>query len=174
MKQIWPQRIFLLLVTAFLVYQSASASGQQKLEPLLPPHTLMGATKSPIVSPDHLYAARLTGGDAVPSFLSIYRVSGRHRQLVRPRIVDADSFIWVPHHPHLLAVAAGHGTDDSPAAQLSLWSGGQRLRELILVKDRELEGFEVDGATPDGKVLVYDHFIGGKVLINLRSKLPSP
>lgn len=172
--------LFVGLCFATLFVTAPLQAWSKSLDTLLPPHTPSGATATYFPSPDRLYEARLTGGDGVPRFLSLYQIAGKyqlagkHQHLMRLRIAGAQSFVWVPHHPHTLAVAADGSVDDDSLAQLSLWSGGQRLRELVPVKDKESEGFEIDGVTPDGKVLVYDHFVNGTFLINLRLKLLSP
>lgn len=165
----------LLLLGAFfwLCGGAALQAGQKPLGPLLPPRTPAGAQGVFVASPDGLYEARITGGDAVPTYVSLYRVSGGHRKMVLPRVVDAQEFLWVPKHPHMLVVAAGGATGDFQGAQVGLWNGGGRLRGLVPVKDRGTEGFDLEGVTADGTVLVYDHQTAeGKMLVNLRLRLP--
>lgn len=166
-----------LFVTSLLQAQSKSPDA------LLPPHTSSGATAAYFPSPDRLYEARLTGGDAVPRFLSLYQVTGRHQHSIRIRVAGVQNFVWVPRRPHTLVVAAYGSADNESPAQLSLWSGGRKLHELVPLKRqeisgtdiRELEGFDIDGVTPDGKALVYDFLnADGGGPINVRLRLPTP
>lgn len=173
---IMPRNALALLVVfvPFLLCSRAPLQAAPKTSsPSTLPHTLSGGQDVFVASPDRLYEARLTGGDAVPSYVYIYRVLRGRRRLVRPKIVDARGFVWVPKHPHLLVVAAGGGTEDFQGAQLASWDDGKQLRELVPVKDRGSEGFELEGVTADGKTLVYAHNTGEDVLVHLRLRLPS-
>lgn len=173
---IMPRNVFALLavLAPFLLCSGPPLQAAPKTSSSsTAPHTLSGGQNVLVASPDRLYEVRLTGGDAAPSFVYIYKVAGGRRRLVHPKIVDARGFVWVPKHPHLLVVAAGGGTEDFQGAQLALWDGGEQLRELVPVKDRGAEGFELEGVTADGKTLVYAHNTGGDVLVHLHLRLPS-
>lgn len=186
LSRTFPMKQSLFLLTGgmlMLCYGPDLRAQPNQTERLVAPHTQMGASRQLFPSPDHLYAARITGGDAVPTFLSIYQVSGKRRLLACPRVAGADSFVWVPHHPHLLAVAADGSVDTGSKAQLSLWNGGKRLQELVPLghkmmdgyDERELEGFDVDGVTADGRFLVYSHMTAdGDFPKSPRLRLPPP
>ena len=68
------------------------------------------------------------------------------------RAEDVDGFVWVPLHPHRLAVATCglYGK-----ASLVLWEGGTHWRSLHRVRRPEGECFELLGVTGDGRQIVY-------------------
>lgn len=175
--------LFTLLGLTFSLCSEASLQAQAKHPArLIPAHTLPGVSKTFFASPDHQYEARITGGDSTPTFLCIYQIPQNRQKVLQLRVPGAGSFVWVPYQPHTLVVAADGSADTGAKARLSLWNGRKHLRELVPLKHqeidgtdiRELEGFDIDGVTPDGKVLVYNFLnADGGGPINVRLRLPA-
>jgi hypothetical protein len=102
-------------------------------------------------SPDRRYIVRWHLEMPATSELTIIDARSR-RALVH--IDDMNDFVWVPHHPHRLVVAAG-----GPFGKgfLRMWEKGRRWRSLYRVHRPKAECFSLFGVTRDGQFIIYGH-----------------
>lgn len=102
-------------------------------------------------SPDGLYIARITHGDADTWSLAII---GRQGRTPLVHADDLQALVWVPGHPHrlVLATCSLYGK-----AILGQWDGGRGWRSLHRVRDPDRECFTLYGVTADGRSIVYGY-----------------
>lgn len=99
------------------------------------------------LSPDRKYIARAV--QEAPNTVTLEVIDARTSKRVFKK--EVDSWVWVPGHPHRLAVA------QSFPGFLGLWEGNSRWRSLHRVRKPQNECFTLFGVTRDGKFLVYGH-----------------
>ncbi len=110
-----------------------------------------------VVSPDGRYVAVMTMPDAEVGEVAVY-ARGAAKPKVLVRFDNADDYIWVPYHGHLLLVATGGG--DFGEGMLAAWNSGRHFRYLRRAKHPEDEGYIIKGVTANGRSVVYEHFTG--------------
>ena len=170
-------RAFFVAFTLLLASVAASVSAEPKLPANIVRSFDKAALNTPlkakapdyyyderaIISPDGKYVARFTSGEGEEGFLTVYRRAGKKnvwakRYAVSHRFEEVDTCMWVPKQPHHLLIGTW---GDSQRSYLALWTGTGQTRYLKrgIQEFNRVDGYNVYGTSPDGRVLYYEHYI---------------
>ncbi len=113
------------------------------------------------LSPDGKYVVRISpqygeGGEEVPSLTVLDLSSARHTRHVSDQWATVTNLVWLPCHPHTLAVALNSDGDFTSA--LLLWRGPKQTHTLRQGKGTADDDFSIEGVSADGLTLTYKRF----------------